>query len=204
MSADEKFANDMLHFAARRFKASLSATLTVMVEHVPEMRWFDLYLDVGTRANFAHEEHDRFVEFSKLDGYCLTWVVPKTLNSDGTQVLEWEFVRDIEKRREVAERAGLVAFDSDIANRAIQYDGVIFLNQKLIDFNMKQYLEDAGYCKIYNFRAEDYVKLLITHECINMIEDFDHRSIIVGFGPDIPFDDPTLETFDAYTQESKK
>jgi hypothetical protein len=204
IDSDEQFANDILHFAARRFKAPISETLTVMVERIPtQLRWFDFYLDVASRTHFASGEWGSPQSFTDFDGFSYVWNIIDTVYGND-QVVTLDLVKDVDKRRELAESQGLVEFDREMANRAIQHDGLIFLNQELIDIRIKTLSSNPEFCMKNHFRVEDYLKLLITHECINMIEDADNQNIIIMHNPHETFDKPTLQTFDAYTQESKK
>ena len=176
-----------------------------MVVHVPTQEtWFDLYLDVFSRhLGFATEEYSSEVKnVCDLDGYCFLWNIPKILGKD--QMPTYQLVKDPGTRREVAQASGLFDFDPQLANHAIEYDGIIFLNHELIDQRIKFLGHDPDFCRRNGFKVEDYLKLLITHESINLLEDADRQSIIVGLNPGVPFDKPTLETFDAYVGEHSK
>jgi len=148
---EQDFAQDFLAFASKRHGASVTQDWKVLVQHVSDLtRWNSLY-------NVARHAGQEPLTWGTCDAWSFSWDEPIA----GT----WVHVKNLDRRRQLAEKTELLYFDPSIATKAVQYDLLIFLNDALTSF------------PVYNLGL-GYIMYLISHELHHTISDWTFRDLV--------------------------
>ena len=142
---EQAFARDFLSFASRKFNATAVMDWSVLVEHIADVRWIDLF-DV---ARFTGQTASIW---PTCDCWAMAWDTP----IDDT----WVHLKDPASRRLLAAAIGLCAFDPALATRAVRHDMMICVNDSYANF------------LAHVFDRADYSVYLISHELLHFVDDW--------------------------------
>ena len=166
------FATDILRFAAQRYGVAGLDNATAMTTHIVDpTRWIDLY-DVARRTGIGPD-------WINADGWGFAW---EERVGD-----RWTRVANQVKRREIAEKAGFVDFDRALADTAIQYDVVVFINDAQAEYLSKLH------------HKRNYLLYVITHECLHIVMDRLKRAIHID-APTMWMDPVTIQILGEFVE----
>lgn len=149
---EQTFAEEILSFATEKYKATMMQGWRCLVEHVSDpTRWMDLY-DV---ARYTGQDA---LGWHECDAWSTAWDEPVGRG--------WVHVVNPTRRKQLAERMELEAYDPALAAKAIKYDLLILLNDPYAIHLGKYYAN------------ERYILYLISHEIHHYIQDWTGRQVV--------------------------
>ena len=154
---DEKFEQDVLHYASTKYGSKTTQKWKVMATPVDSADWIDLYLTVARHSAMEATAE----EWPECDAWSLNWDV---LTQNG-------WIHPPQPLREqLVTRLELDSFDQRIAKRAPKYDMVTFLQPELLN------------CNANLRKLPTYTAYVLTHECVHACADWTNRPELVVDG----------------------
>jgi hypothetical protein len=148
---EEAFAHDFLAFASKKLNATVLDGWTVLVEHVSDVGWIDLF-------DVARHSGQTAGSWPSCDCWSFAWDQPV---GDG-----WVHLKSRARRRRLAAAMELTNFDAALAARAVEHDVVIFLNDSYATYNANL------------FQREDYLLYLVSHELQHFCDDWTCKQLV--------------------------
>jgi hypothetical protein len=174
LGGEANFARDILHFASDRYGSTETRNWTCMVTHVADPgAWVDLY-DVSRHTFMEAGAAD----WPGSDAWSMSW---DELTSTG-----WRHA-SVPRRRQLVTQLELNSFDAKVAQAAVEYDLVTFLNDSLVSWLANLH------------KMAEYPLYLLTHEVAHYASDWSGKSLVVDGVP--PREDrEVMKTLEAFVE----